>query len=141
MVYVTDSKKKKVHTLINGKSAVLLDSANNGVKGPNGVLWRPDGLLLLDAGAVYRAGKDGKLTKLVDVTRGTDGIEHVQGDEYIVSCWRGEVFYVNLKTGTASKILDTRGRQAADCGYRVRREKRRSCMCPRSSETMFPLTS
>lgn len=124
VVYVTDSKKKKVHTLINGKSAVLLDSANNGVKGPNGVLWRPDGLLLLDAGAVYRAGKDGKLTKLVDVTRGTDGIEHVQRDEYIVSCWQGEVFYVDLKAGTASKILDTQGDklQTADIGYDAKKK-------------------
>lgn len=124
VVYVTDSKKKKVHTLINGKSAVLLDSAANGVKGPNGVLWRPDGLLLLDAGAVYRAGKDGKLTKLADVARGTDGIEHVQGDEYIVSCWQGEVFYVNIKTGAASKMLDTQANklQTADIGYDAKKK-------------------
>ncbi|RPD38626.1 ATP/GTP-binding protein [Chitinophaga barathri] len=123
-VYVTDSKRKKVHTLINGKSAVLLDSATNGLKGPNGVLYRADGLLVLDAGAVFRAGKDGKLTKLADVTRGTDGIEHVQGDEYIVSCWQGEVFYVNIKTGTATKVLDTQANklQSADIGYDAKKK-------------------
>lgn len=124
VVYFTDSKKKKVHTLINGKSAVLLDSAKSGLKGPNGVLYRPDGLLVLDAGAVFRAGKDGRLTKLADVTRGTDGIEHVQGDEYIVSCWQGEVFYVNVKTGTATKMLDTQSQklQSADIGYDAKKK-------------------
>lgn len=118
-VYVSDSRKKRVHTYENGRSAVLLDSANSGLKGPNGLLYTQGQLLVLDGGAVNRAEKDNKLTKLVDIAKGTDGIEHVKADEYIVSCWQGEVFYVDLKAGTAVKMLDTQGEklQTADIGY------------------------
>lgn len=118
-VYISDSRKKRVHTYENGKSAVLLDSATSGLKGPNGLLFSQGQLLVLDDGAVNRAEKDNKLTKLVDVAKGTDGIEHVQADEYVVSCWQGEIFYVDLKAATATKMLDTQGEklQTADIGY------------------------
>jgi sugar lactone lactonase YvrE len=118
-VYVTDSRKKTVHSYENGKSTLLLDSANSGLKGPNGILFSQGQLLVLDGGAVNVAGKDNKLTKLVDVAKGTDGIEHVKGNEYVVSCWQGEVFYVDIKAGTAIKMLDTQGEklQTADIGY------------------------
>lgn len=119
VVYVSDSKKKKVHTYDNGKIAEVLDSASGGLKGPNGLLYSKDELLVLDGGAVNRAGKDNKITKIVDVARGTDGIEHVKDDQYIVSCWQGEIFYVDLKAATATKMLDTQGEklQTADIGY------------------------
>ncbi|RPE14422.1 ATP/GTP-binding protein [Chitinophaga lutea] len=118
-VYVSDSKRKKVHTFENGKSAELLDSAKSGLKGPNGLLFSQGQLLVLDGGAVNRAEKDNRIAKLVDVTKGTDGIEHVKADEYVVSCWQGEMFYVDLKAGTAIKMLDTQGEklQTADIGY------------------------
>lgn len=119
VVYVSDSKRKKVHTYDNGKTAELLDSANSGLKGPNGLLFSKNELLVLDGGAVNRAGKDNKITKIVDVTRGTDGIEHVRDDQYVLSCWQGEMFYVDLKAGTVTKMLDTQGEklQTADIGY------------------------
>ncbi|WP_232825914.1 SMP-30/gluconolactonase/LRE family protein [Chitinophaga alhagiae] len=118
-VYVSDSRKKTVHTYENGKSALLLDSAHSGLRGPNGLLFSQGQLLVLDAGAVKRAEKDNTLTKLADVTKGTDGIEHVKGNEYIVSCWQGEIFYVDIQAGTAIKMLDTQGEklQTADIGY------------------------
>lgn len=119
VVYVSDSKKKTVHTYQNGKISLLLDSANNGLRGPNGLLYMPDGLLVLDNGALYRAGKDNKLTQLAKIAGGTDGIEHVKGEEFVVSCWGGQVFYVDAKSGTVTKMLDTQAEklQTADIGY------------------------
>ncbi|MGX5818710.1 SMP-30/gluconolactonase/LRE family protein [Chitinophaga lutea] len=118
-VYVSDSRKKRVYAFEKGHATVLLDSANSGLKGPNGLLYSKGELLVLDGGAVNKADASNKLVKLVDVTRGTDGIEHVQNDEYVVSCWQGEIFYVDLKAGKATKMLDTQGEklQTADIGY------------------------
>ncbi len=118
-VYVSDSKMKKVHTFENGKSAELLDSAKSGLRGPNGLLFHQGQLLVLDGGAANRAEKNNTITKLVDIAKGTDGIEHVKASEYVVSCWQGEMFYIDLKAGTAIKMLDTQGEklQTADIGY------------------------
>ncbi len=123
-VYVSDSKRKKVHVYYKGNITTVLDSANSGLRGPNGLLCMPSGLLVLDAGSLYRAEKDGKLTKLATIDKGTDGIEHVKGDEFVVSCWQGEIFYVNAKTGTATKILDTQAEklQTADIGYDLKKK-------------------
>ena len=48
----------------------------------------------------------------------TDGIENVQGNEFIVSCWSGVIYYVNAD-GTTEQLLDTREDKinSADIGY------------------------
>ena len=47
----------------------------------------------------------------------TDGVEHVQGNEFIVSCWAGAVYLV--KGGETQQLLDTRPQKinSADIGY------------------------
>src|SRR5258706_2729371 len=86
VVYVSDSKTKQVFRVENEKSALFLDS----LKGPNGLLMRGDDLYLLDAGAAFKVGKNKSLTKLADgMEGGTDGIENVTGNDFIVSCWAG----------------------------------------------------
>jgi hypothetical protein len=49
---------------------------------------------------------------------GTDGVEHVTGKDYIVSCWAGAIWYVN-GDGTKQNLLDTREQKinTADIGY------------------------
>lgn len=122
VVYVSDSKKKTVHAFENGKATLLLDSAS--LKGPNGLLYMPEGLLVCDRENIYRAGKDNKLTLLATIPCGGDGIEHVKGEEFVVSCWGGQVFYVNIKTGKSEKILDTQAEklQTADIGYDAKKK-------------------
>ncbi len=63
-VYVSDSRTKKVHVLINDVPSPLLDSARSGLKGPNGVLASPAGLLVLDNNSVNLANAEGALTKV-----------------------------------------------------------------------------
>jgi sugar lactone lactonase YvrE len=115
IIYVSDSKAKKVYRIENDNATLFLEN----LKGPNGVLWHNGNLFVLDAGGMYWVGADKSLTLITDGMEGnTDGLEHLAGNkEYIVSCWAGQVFYVNIN-GTKEKLLDTRDAKinAADIG-------------------------
>ena len=116
VLYVSDSKVKRVHRIENGNVTTWLEN----LKGPNGVLIDGNDLFLLDAGGLYKVEKDKTLTKLADgMEGGTDGVEHVTGKDYIVSCWAGSIWYVNGSNGTKQNLLDTRAQKinTADIGY------------------------
>ena len=113
-VYVSDSKSKKVFVVKDGVSELLLDT----LKGPNGVLMRGDDFYLLDAGGMYKMNKDKTLTLITDgMDGGTDGIENISGNDFIISCWQGVVWYVNAD-GSKQQLLDSRGdkKNTADIG-------------------------
>jgi hypothetical protein len=115
IVYVSDSKNKQVFRVENDNGALFLDS----LKGPNGVLIRGDELYLLDAGSAYKVEKNKMLTKLADgMEGGTDGIENVTGNDFIISCWAGVIWYLNAD-GTKEKLYDGREqkRNTADIGF------------------------
>lgn len=115
VLYVSDSKNKKVHRIENGTVTTWLEN----LKGPNGVLIDGNDLFVLDAGGLYKVEKDKSLTKLAEgMEGGTDGVEHVKGKDYIVSCWGGSIWYVN-GDGTKQNLLDTREQKinTADIGY------------------------
>ncbi|MEJ8840854.1 ATP/GTP-binding protein [Lacibacter sp. H375] len=116
-VYVTDSRARRVYEVKDGKASMLIDSSK--LKGPNGILKHKGSLYVLDAGSMYRMEKDGSLTKLAEgMEGGTDGIENVGGNDYIVSTWGGVVYYVNAD-GTKQVLLDGREQKinSADIGY------------------------
>lgn len=116
-IYVSDSKTKKIH-MINGLKlnvSLYLD----GLKGPNGVLFVDRMLYYVDAGGFYKVGKDKQKILIVDgLEGGTDGIEQIDEENFLISCWSGTVYHVNLK-GEKKLLLDTRKEQinAADIGY------------------------
>lgn len=115
VIYISDSKAKRLYRVTNGKSEMLLDN----LKGPNGVLKRDDDLYLLDAGALYRVEADRSMKMIADgMEGGTDGVENVTGNDFIVSCWAGVIYYVN-SDGSKEKLLDTREqkRNTADIGF------------------------
>jgi len=114
VVYVSDMQAGKIHALTNGKPSVFLE----GFKRPNGVLASGDDFYVLDSGALIKIGKDKQRTTVVEgLDASTDGIEHVQGDEFIVSCWAGAVYHVKGKE--AHLLLDTRTQKlnSADIGF------------------------
>jgi sugar lactone lactonase YvrE len=116
-VYVTDSRARRVYEVKEGKASILLDSSK--LKGPNGILKHKGSLYVLDAGGMHRMEKDGSLTKMAEgMEGGTDGIENVGGNDYIVSTWGGVVYYVNAD-GTKQVLLDGREQKinSADIGY------------------------
>jgi sugar lactone lactonase YvrE len=115
VLYVTDSRAKKLIRIEDGKPAIWLEN----LKGPNGVLVQGDDLFILDAGTMYKVEKDKTLTKLAEgMEGGTDGVEQVTGKEFVVSCWGGMIYYVNAD-GTKQNLLDTREQKmnTADIGY------------------------
>lgn len=115
VVYVSDSRTKKVHRIKKGKVTTLLEN----LQGPNGLLALGKKLYVLDNGGLYRMSEDAKLMKITDgMEGGTDGVENVTGDEFIVSCWAGVIYYVK-GDGTKEKLLDTRNEKinSADIGY------------------------
>jgi hypothetical protein len=115
VVYVSDSKTKQIFKVENEKSELFLDN----LKGPNGVLAHGDDFYLLDAGGAYKLGKDKSLIKLADgMEGGTDGIENVKGNDFLVSCWAGAIWYVNAD-GTKEKLYDGQAekKNTADIGF------------------------
>ena len=115
VVYVSDMQGLKIYTLKDSKPAVFIDS---GLKRPNGVLAHGDDLYILDSGALIKVGKDKQRTTIVEgMDASTDGVEHVQGDEFIVSCWAGVVYHVKGKE--KHELLDTRPQKlnSADIGF------------------------
>ena len=117
VIYVSDSRTRKVHRIKKGQITTYLDSSS--LKGPNGLLAHDKKFYVLDAGTMYKVEKNMQLTKVTDgMEGGTDGIENVSGDDFIVSCWGGVVYYVHAD-GTKEKLLDTREQKinSADIGY------------------------
>jgi hypothetical protein len=115
VVYVSDTRKGRVHRLKDGQVSTLVE----GRKSPNGLLALPASFYVLDDGAMYSLEKDNTLKKVVDLAPSVDGIVEVKPGQFIVSCWRGEVFYVDAKKGVASKLLDTQAEKlnTADIDY------------------------
>jgi len=115
VVYVSDMKGLRIHSITKGKPAVFIEG---GFKRPNGVLAHGDDFYVADSGALIKFDKNKNRTTIVEgMDASTDGIEHVKGDEFIVSCWAGAVYHV--KGNTKTQILDTKEKKinSADIGY------------------------
>jgi sugar lactone lactonase YvrE len=116
-MYVVDSKTKKIHYIDATKLEVKMHLSD--LSAPNGILYSDKTLYFLDAGALYKLGKDKERIKIADGMEGnTDGLVRVDETTFIVSCWAGAVWHVKT-TGEKKLLLDTRevGINAADLGY------------------------
>ena len=116
-LYVSDSKGKKVFVVKDGKASVYLDETV--LKGPNGLLVHDGALYVLDNNSLNRVEPDKSLKVLADgLPGGVDGLENVQGGDFLVSVWSGAVWYVS---GDGSKELLFDGKAAstntADIGW------------------------
>lgn len=115
IVYVSDTRTKKVHRIENGKSSVYLQD----LKSPNGLLAVNGNLYVLDQGTLYKAGADKALVKIADgMDASTDGVEQVNENDFLVSCWSGIIYYVH-GDGNKETLIDTRDQKvnSADIGY------------------------
>lgn len=114
VVYVSDSKTGKVHT-IRGKTVTTYLENKPGV---NGLLAIQDELYLVAKGTLYRADKNKNVSTITEgMDESTDGIVQV-GKDFIVSCWNGIIYHVSA-TGQRKTLLDTRSEKSntADIGY------------------------
>jgi len=114
-VYVSDSKNNLIYKLEGDKSSVYVQN----LKGANGVLMRGNDFYLVDAGGAYKMNSDKTLVKISDgMEGGTDGIENVSGNAFLVSCWQGALWYVHAD-GTKELLFDGKSQKTntADIGF------------------------
>ncbi len=114
VVYVSDMGGARIYAIKDGAPSVYLE----GLKSPNGVLAVKDSLYVLDSGTLLKFGKDKAREVVVEgLEGGTDGIEQVKGDEFVVSGWSGVIYSVKGREKTL--LLDTRAEKSntADIGY------------------------
>lgn len=115
IIYVSDTRAGKVHKIENGKPSLYLEN----LKSPNGLLSVGNVLYILADGKLLKSDASGALTQLAEgMEGGTDGIEMVKENEFIISCWQGAVYYVK-SDGSKQLLLDTREQKinTADIGY------------------------
>ena len=130
VVWVSDSEKNKIYRVENGKASVNLEN----LKGANGVLMRGKDFYIVDAGGAYKVNSDKTMTKISDgMEGGTDGIEKVSGNDFLVSCWQGALWYVHAD-GTKELLFDGKSQKTytADIGFDP---KTKISMYPPSGET------
>lgn len=118
VVYVSDSRERKIHALRNGSASVVLE----GLRAPNGVHVHQDQLYFMDNGSLFRLanGKDKVLVSAGKEGNG-DGLEFVGDEGFIITYWPGQHDYARTD-GTRVTLLDTSAEKAnaADIGYNAR---------------------
>jgi DNA-binding beta-propeller fold protein YncE len=116
-LYVSDSKGKKVFAVKGDAVTVHLDEKV--LKGPNGLLVHDGKLYVLDNNSLNLVLPDKSLKVLADgMPGGVDGLEHVKGNDFIVSVWSGAVWYVK-SDGTKELLFDGKAvkTSTADIGW------------------------
>lgn len=117
-VYISDTATGNIHILKDNKVEVYFTSPE--FKRINGLLALKDGLYVVDFenGYNYKLSADKKLTKFGVTANGADGIVPIGKNEYIVSSWGGEIYFVDA-TGKSTKMLDTKEQKisSADIWY------------------------
>lgn len=115
IVYVSDSRTKKIHQIINNKDAVYLENIDgvNGLKAIGNDLFIAGGNKQL-----LKANEKKELTTIADMPCGGDGIEPIGNGDFIYSCWSGYIYYVH-KNGQSELLLDSTAekKNTADLGY------------------------
>lgn len=118
-VYVSDSGTGRIHVIRDNNATLYFESPL--FQRINGLLAHPAGIYVADVGngALYCLKEGKELVKISDVaTGGNDGIVPVGNQEFIVSCWPGEVYFVDAQ-GKSHPMLDTREQKlnCADVDY------------------------
>lgn len=114
-IYITDSKLGQIHKIVDGELTTLM----GGLTALNGVLHSQGELLFVADGGLHVAGSDGEHQVIAAGMEGrVDGVERVDDDSWLVSCWQGTVYYVT-REGSVTLLLDGRPEEisAADLGY------------------------
>lgn len=114
-VYVTDSELQKIYAFVDGEFETVVD----GLTALNGVHHSDGELLFVDDGGLHIVNDDGSYATIASGMEGrVDGVERVDVDSWLVSCWQGTVYYVT-RGGSVTLLLDGRPEEisAADLGY------------------------
>ncbi|WP_231424108.1 SMP-30/gluconolactonase/LRE family protein [Pedobacter sp. Leaf250] len=114
IIYVSDTRKNKIHRIENSKSEVYLED----VVSPNGLKFINNVLHVLSGTRLLRFDNNKVETQIAqNLAASGDGLEPDGKGNFIVTCWEGVIYHVN-KDGAKQKLLDVRGQMnTADIGY------------------------
>lgn len=115
IIYVTDTRAGKVYRIEGDKPAVYLEN----MPGANGLLTINTDLYVLTSASIQKIDVKKEITKIADgFEAGLDGIVMVAANEFIISNYKGILYYVKAD-GTKEVLLDTRANQimANDISY------------------------
>ncbi len=115
IIYVSDTRVNKVYSIDNGTVSTVADN----ITGANGVFCVGDDVYVLSNGSLLKISKDKKVTRIADgMESSTDGLETVDGHDFLASCWAGAIYYIKAD-GTKEKLLDTQAQKinSADIGF------------------------
>jgi len=115
VVYVSDSRANKIHSIKDGQPAVYLENMDNA----NGLLAVGSMLYALTNGKLVQIDAQKNPTIIAEGLEGsTDGIVQVKENEFVISGWQGIIYYVKTD-GSKQVLLDTREQKSntADIWY------------------------
>lgn len=115
-VYISDMRLGLIHKIEAG----VLSTIASGVEGVNGLLTKGDHLMTLDKKGLRSFDLATATFEMVnDSVTGGDGLTMLNDEVFIVSRWKGEIYYVAGQK--AHLLLDTKAEesQTADIGLNV----------------------
>lgn len=105
IVYVSDTRAGKVYRIENDKSSIYLEN----IPGANGLMAVGSDLYVVGSSTFQKVNAEKEITKIGDgYENGLDGIVQLSKDEFILSNYRGMIYYVSA-SGDKQVLLDTRG--------------------------------
>jgi sugar lactone lactonase YvrE len=116
-IYVSDSKTKKIHMI--GSAKLDLSIYLDGLEEPNGICFVDKTLYFVDGDGFYKLGKDKEKILIAKGLDGNpDGVEQVDDETFLVSCWSGMIWQIKLN-GEKKLLIDTSkdSINAADIGF------------------------
>lgn len=115
VVYISDSKTKKIHTLKNDEQ---LSTFMEGVGSVNGLKAICDDLYVLGGKRFFKVDAEMKETEIAQLPQGGDGLEPIGNGDFLATSWGGYIFYVH-QNGTVETLLDSHNPRVntADLAY------------------------
>jgi hypothetical protein len=110
-IYASDSSGDAIYALEGGTVTKVL-SGGRYLKGPNGLFWEGNALLIGVQGRILRWEPDeDDLTVLVKTTGGIDGLQPTGSGDYLISDWSGIVRLVSPPE-QEQILMDVRGKKS-----------------------------
>ena len=104
VVYVSDTRAGKVYKIENDQVSLFLQN----IPGANGILTVGQDLYVAGTNTFQKVNSNKEITLIGDgYENGLDGIVKLNNDGFILSNYRGMIYYVSLK-GEKQVLLDTR---------------------------------
>lgn len=115
IIYVSDTRTGKVYKIENEQPTVYLDN----ISGANGILAVGSDLYIAGSETFQKINTAKEITSIGDgYVNGMDGIVQLNKEGFILSNWRGMIYYVSPK-GEKQVLLDSRDKKimANDISY------------------------